>query len=184
MRDADDPTRLRRARTDAELDARVDAAIDAWRELGPDGTGRFVEDEVCGGEPAFFGGPADSEASSHPIGVFVGHPDAGGSRKPGSSESSVLRRLSFLGEGSESSVLRRLGAPSEGAGEGSGAAPRRISFVDRVMEAEAARVQPRVVEVPAEVAATPARARGKRRWWAGLGLAAAGLLAVLAVDPP
>ncbi len=50
MRDSDERPRLRRVRSDAEhdaeLDARLAAAIDAWRELGPEGTGRAPEDEL------------------------------------------------------------------------------------------------------------------------------------------
>ena len=52
MRDADDPTRLRRVRSEAELETRVEAAIDAWRELGPDGSGRFAEDDLVDGARA------------------------------------------------------------------------------------------------------------------------------------
>lgn len=128
MRDADDPTRLRRARTDAELDSRVEMAIEAWRELGPDGSGRFAEDELVSDE--------DEETFSD-----------------GRIESDVQERP--------------------------------LSFLDRVMAAETARVQPRVVDVPA-IPVAPAR-RGsflQRLTLGGLGLAAAGVLAVLAVGGP
>src|SRR5262245_58772707 len=124
MRDADDPTRLRRARNEAELEARVDTAIEAWRELGPDGTGRFAEDDLLSDEhgQTFSDGRLDSAVVDHPL-----------------------------------------------------------SFVDRVMAAEETRVQARVVDVPT-VAAVPAR-RGTRWKLGGLGLVAAGLLAVLSVGP-
>lgn len=121
MRDVDDPTRLRRARSEAELDARVQAAIDAWRELGPEGTGCAPEDELASDE-TFSDGMLASDASSS------------------------------------------------------------TTFLDRVMTAETERARPRVVEVPA-LPSGPVR-RGRVRRFAGLGLAAAGLLAVLAVGQP
>lgn len=122
MRDGDDSsTRLRRARSEAELDARVEAAIDAWRELGPEGTGRAHEDELDLGD--------------------------------------------------------------ELAAEGAEPSTRARSLVDRVMAAEQARTQPRVVDVPTAVAA-PRRRLVSRRGIVGLGVAAAGLLAVLSVGTP
>lgn len=126
MRDVDDPTRLRRARTEAELDARVEAAIEAWRELGPEGSGRAPEDELD-------------------------HPTTG----PGSGDE-------LVGEASASTT-----------------------FLDRVMAAEETRVQPRVVDVPASVGAGPRRMASRWRRL-GLGVVAAGLLAVLSVglEPP
>jgi CubicO group peptidase (beta-lactamase class C family) len=113
MRDADEHTRLRRARNDAELDARMAEAIEAWRELGPEGTGHAPEDEL----------------------------------------------------------------------------ERDEGFLDRVMAAESTRARPRVVNLPVEVpAVVVASARRRRRWLrlpvAGLGLAAASVLAVLAVGEP
>jgi CubicO group peptidase (beta-lactamase class C family) len=126
MRDADDPTRLRRARTEAELDARVDTAIDAWRELGPDGTGRFAEDDL--------------RSEEH-----------GETFSDGRLESGVV--------------------------------DRPLSFIDRVMAAEETRVQPRIVDVPGATA-LPARRRSRWMKLGGLGLAAAGVLAVLSVGGP
>lgn len=46
MRDPDERSGLRRLRVDAELDARLAVAIDAWRELGPEGSGHAPEDEL------------------------------------------------------------------------------------------------------------------------------------------
>lgn len=95
----------RRAR-EAELDARMEVALEAWRELGPEGTGRAPEDEL--------------------------ELDAG--------------------------------------------------FLDRVMAAESTRVNPRAVNMPVDVAAIAAVPVPHRRGrWAGLALAAAGLLAVVSV---
>lgn len=45
----DDRGRLRVADADAELDARLGRAIEAWRELGPEGTGHAPEDELDDG---------------------------------------------------------------------------------------------------------------------------------------
>lgn len=86
----------------------MERAIDAWRELGPEGTGRAPEDEL--------------EAD--------------------------------------------------------------LGFLDRVMAAEATRAKPRAVNLPVDVPAVAGVSvpRGRRRW-AGLGVAAAGLLAVLALGP-
>src|SRR5690606_13570149 len=100
--------RGRRRAREAELEARVERAIDAWRELGPEGTGRAPEDEL--------------EAD--------------------------------------------------------------LGFLDRVMAAEATRAKPRAVNLPVDVPAVAGVSvpRGRRRW-AGLGVAAAGLLAVLALGP-
>ncbi len=44
MREQDDRGRLRLADSEAELDARVAMAIEAWRELGPEGSGESPED--------------------------------------------------------------------------------------------------------------------------------------------
>lgn len=43
---SDDSRRLRVADIDAELEERLELAIDAWRELGPEGTGHAPEDEL------------------------------------------------------------------------------------------------------------------------------------------
>jgi CubicO group peptidase (beta-lactamase class C family) len=126
MRDADERTRLpkalgreasdrnrppNRARNDAELDARMAQAIDAWRELGPEGTGEAPEDLLA----------------------------------------------------------------------------RDEGFLDRVMAAEVARAKPRVINLPVDAAeaATGSTRRSRLRLRvAGLGVAAAGLLVVLAVGGP
>lgn len=52
-------------------------------------------------------------------------------------------------------------------------------FADRVMQAEASRARPRAVDIPVAVPA-PARSSGR---WLGLGLAAAGLVAIVGLGP-
>ncbi|MCA9652417.1 MAG: serine hydrolase [Myxococcales bacterium] len=99
----DDSRRLRVADIDAELEARLVLAIEAWRELGPEGSGRAPEDEIDEG------------------------------------------------------------------------------FVERIMAAEVARADPRVVALPVDVpAVSPGHRSGGSRWWTW-GLAAAGVAAVLAL---
>ncbi|MEM9462311.1 MAG: serine hydrolase domain-containing protein [Myxococcota bacterium] len=111
MRDPEERSQphLRVADAEAELDESMIRAIDAWRELGPEGTGIAPEDELD------------------------------------------------------------------------------VGFVDRVMVAEQARNQPRVVGLSVDLPAVAAVKIGppRRRWHlGGLGLAAAGILGLVMVSPP
>jgi len=111
MRDHDGSSHghLRVADLDVELDETLVRAIDAWRELGPDGTGPSPEDELDDG------------------------------------------------------------------------------FLDRVMAAEAARAEPRVVGLSVDLPAVAAVSVGgsrRRTWLAGLGAVAASIAGLLALSVP